>query len=67
MHGLEAPRPVADDRAREPPMCWGDRPRAWFSSGDHEVALGQVERFEQRERPPLGYRAGQDGRPNIAA
>ena len=36
-------------------------------AGDHEVFLGQVERFEQREGAPLAYLAGQYGRVQLAA
>jgi flavin reductase (DIM6/NTAB) family NADH-FMN oxidoreductase RutF len=36
-------------------------------AGDHEVLLGQVERFERREGPPLAYLAGQYGRVHVAA
>ena len=36
-------------------------------AGDHEVFLGQVERFERREGPPLAYLAGQYGRVHVAA
>lgn len=36
-------------------------------AGDHEVFLGQVERFEQREGSPLAYLAGQYGRVHVAA
>lgn len=36
-------------------------------AGDHEVYLGQVERFERREDTPLAYLAGQYGRVHVAA
>jgi flavin reductase (DIM6/NTAB) family NADH-FMN oxidoreductase RutF len=36
-------------------------------AGDHEVYLGQVERFERREDAPLAYLAGEYGRVQVAA
>jgi len=36
-------------------------------AGDHEVYLGQVERFEQHDGPPLAYLAGRYGRVQTAA
>jgi len=36
-------------------------------AGDHELHLGQVERFERRDGPPLAYLAGQYGRVQVAA
>ncbi len=36
-------------------------------AGDHEVFLGQVERFERCEGPPLACLAGQYGRVHVAA
>jgi flavin reductase (DIM6/NTAB) family NADH-FMN oxidoreductase RutF len=37
-------------------------------AGDHELFLGQVERFERCcEGPPLAYLAGQYGRVHVAA
>lgn len=36
-------------------------------AGDHELFLGQVERFEHCEGPPLAYLAGQYGRVHVAA
>ena len=36
-------------------------------AGDHEVFLGQVERFDRRDGPPLAYLAGQYGHVQIAA
>ena len=36
-------------------------------AGDHEVFLGQVERFERRDGPPLAYLAGEYGQVQVAA
>ena len=36
-------------------------------AGDHEIYLGQVERFEHRDDTPLAYLAGQYGRVHVAA
>lgn len=36
-------------------------------AGDHDVYLGQVERFERREGPPLAYLAGEYGRVQVPA
>jgi len=36
-------------------------------AGDHEVFLGQVERFERRDGAPLACLAGQYGRVHVAA
>lgn len=36
-------------------------------AGDHDVYLGQVERFERFEGPPLACLAGQYGRVHVAA
>ena len=36
-------------------------------AGDHELHLGQVERFERRDGSPLAYLAGQYGRVQVAA
>ena len=36
-------------------------------AGDHEVYLGQVERFDLRDEEPLAYLAGRYGRVQVAA